>query len=55
MDLSDFCTSQQHAIDRAKFECRFRRLSTHQVKFTTIKLTRHPSTSASASDWAWRL
>ena len=35
LDLSDFCTSQQHAIDRAKFECRFRRLSTHQVKFTT--------------------
>ena len=34
LDLSDFCTSQQHAIDRAKFECRFR-LSTHQVKFTT--------------------
>lgn len=35
LDLSDFCTSQQHAIDRAKFECRFRRLSTHQIKFTT--------------------
>ena len=35
LDLSDFCTSQQHAIDRAKFECRFRRLSTHSVKFTT--------------------
>ena len=35
LDLSDFCTSEAHAIDRAKFECRFRRLSTHQVKFTT--------------------
>ena len=33
--MSDFCTSERHAIDRAKFECRFRRLSTHGVKFTT--------------------
>ena len=33
--MSDFCTSQAHAIDRAKYECRFRRLSTHAVKFTT--------------------
>ena len=23
IDMSDFCTSQAHAIDRAKFECRF--------------------------------
>ena len=35
IDISDFCTSERHAIDRAKFECRFRRLSTHSVKFTT--------------------
>ena len=35
IDMSDFCTSQAHAIDRAKYECRFRRLSTHAVKFTT--------------------
>ena len=35
IDMSDFCTSQDHAIDRAKYECRFRRLSTHAVKFTT--------------------
>ena len=35
LDMSDFCTSERHAIDRAKFECRFRRLSTHGVKFTT--------------------
>ena len=35
IDLSDFCTSQLHAIDRAKYECRFRRLSTHQIRFTT--------------------
>ena len=35
IDMSDFCTSQTHAIDRAKYECRFRRLSTHAVKFTT--------------------
>ena len=35
IDLSDFCTSEIQAIDRAKYECRFRRLSTHQVRFTT--------------------
>ena len=35
IDLSNFCTSQLHAIDRAKFECRFRRYSTHSVKFKT--------------------
>ena len=35
LDMSDFCTSEVHAIDRAKFECRIRRLSTHSVKFTT--------------------
>jgi hypothetical protein len=35
IDLSDFCTSQLQAIDRAKFECLFRRFSTHSVKFKT--------------------
>ena len=35
LDLSDFCTSQIQAIDRAKFECLFRRFSTHSVKFKT--------------------
>ena len=35
IDLSDFCTSQIQAIDRAKFECLFRRFSTHSVKFKT--------------------
>lgn len=35
IDLSDFCTSQQQAIERAKFECLFRRFSTHAVRFKT--------------------
>ena len=35
IDLSDFCTSEIHAIDRAKWECRFRRLVTHSVSFKT--------------------
>lgn len=35
IDISDYGTSQKHAIDRAKFECRFRRLSTHQIRFKT--------------------
>ena len=35
IDLSDFCTSEKHAIDRAKWECRFRRLVTHSVRFKT--------------------
>lgn len=35
IDLSEFCTSQDQAIDRAKFECLFRRLSTHSVRFKT--------------------
>jgi hypothetical protein len=34
-DLSDFCTSEKQAIDRGKWECRFRRLVTHSVKFKT--------------------
>jgi hypothetical protein len=35
LDLSDFCTNPQHAIDAAKYIVRFRRLSTHAVRFDT--------------------
>ena len=35
IDLSDYCTSQRHAIDRAKWECLSRRLVTHSVTFKT--------------------
>lgn len=35
IDLSDFCTSEQHAIDVAKYICRGRRLITHSVRFKT--------------------
>ncbi len=35
IDLSDYCTSQTHAIDRAKWELRRRRLVTHSIKFRT--------------------
>ncbi len=35
IDMSDFATSERHAIDRAKWECRFRRLVTHSIKFKT--------------------
>ena len=35
IDLSDYCTSVDHAIDRAKLECRIRRLITHTIKFST--------------------
>ena len=35
IDLSDYCTSQTHAIDRAKWELRSRRYVTHSVKFKT--------------------
>ena len=36
LDLSDFCTSQAHAIDRAKWEIRSRRLIEHSVTFKTL-------------------
>ena len=36
IDLSDFCTSETHAIDVAKFLCLGRRLITHSVRFKTI-------------------
>ena len=35
IDLSDFCTSLEQAIDRGKWECRTRRLITHNVSFKT--------------------
>ena len=35
IDISDYCTSQKHAIDLAKWELRKRRLVTHSVKFKT--------------------
>lgn len=35
IDLSDFCTSELHAIDVAKYICRGRRLITHSVRFKT--------------------
>lgn len=36
IDLTDFCTSELHAIDVAKLLCRGRRLVTHSVRFKTI-------------------
>jgi len=36
IDLSDFCTSENHAIDVGKYICRGRRLYTHSVKFKTV-------------------
>ena len=36
IDLSNYCTSQRHAIDRAKWECLSRRLFTHTVTFKTV-------------------
>ena len=35
IDVSDYCTSQRHAIDIAKWQCRTRRLTTHTVSFKT--------------------
>lgn len=36
IDLTDFCTSEKHAIDVAKFITRGRRLITHSVSFKTV-------------------
>ena len=36
VDVSAFCTSERHAIDIGKFECRFRRLSTHTISFKVM-------------------
>ena len=35
IDLSNYCTSERHAIDRAKWECLSRRYVTHTVNFKT--------------------
>ena len=36
IDVSDYCTSQKHAIDIAKWQCRTRRLTTHTISFKTV-------------------
>ena len=36
LDLTDFCTNQEHAIDVAKYICRVSRLVTHSVSFKTV-------------------
>lgn len=36
IDISDYCTSQTHAIDLAKYVCRTRRLITHTIRFKTL-------------------
>jgi hypothetical protein len=35
IDLSDFCTNENHAIDVAKFTLRMRRFRDHSISFTT--------------------
>jgi hypothetical protein len=35
IDLSNFCTNENHAIDVAKFQLRMRRLRDHTIKFRT--------------------
>ena len=35
IDVADYCTSQKHAIDIAKWQCRTRRLTTHTISFKT--------------------
>lgn len=36
IDLSDFATSELHAIDLGKYLCRISRLVTHSIKFRTV-------------------
>lgn len=36
IDMSDYCTSQQHAIDAAKYQCLRSRLQTEVVRFRTF-------------------
>ena len=36
LDLTEFCTNEQHAIDRAKWLCQQRHYVTHSVKFKTV-------------------
>jgi hypothetical protein len=35
IDLSNFCTNQEHAKDRAKYECQLKHYVTHSVAFKT--------------------
>lgn len=35
LDLSDYCTSRQHAIDAGKFVARMRRIPDHAIRFST--------------------
>jgi len=35
IDMSDYCTNRDHAIDAAKFVIRMRRIPTHTISFTT--------------------
>ena len=35
LDMSDYCTNKQHAIDAAKYIVRMRRIPTHTIRFTT--------------------
>ena len=36
IDMSDFCTNENHAIERAKWLCQQRKYQTHAVKFKTV-------------------
>lgn len=36
IDVTQYCTSLEQAVDRAKYECRYRRLVTHTVAFKTV-------------------
>ncbi len=36
IDVSSFCTSEKHATDIGRYECRFRRLVTHGVEFQVM-------------------
>ena len=35
IDMSDYCTNRDHAVDAAKFVIRMRRIPTHTISFTT--------------------
>ena len=36
VDLSNFCTNKDHAVDRGKLECQSKRYITHAVNFKTV-------------------
>ena len=36
IDMTQYCTSLEQAIDRAKYECRYRRMVTHTVALKTV-------------------